>query len=68
MARKTAVWISTSFLICSLGSCLYIPGPGTCFPSGTEVLTSAGPLAIEKVEPGTDVYSYESATGEWKLK
>ena len=40
---------------------------GGCFPSGTEVLTAAGPLAIEKVEAGTKVYSYDPATGEWIL-
>lgn len=41
--------------------------PG-CFPSGTEVLTAGGPRAIETVEPGTKVYTYNLSAGEWILK
>lgn len=39
-----------------------------CFPSGTEVLTESGPQAIETVDPGTEVYSCNLATGKWILK
>jgi hypothetical protein len=35
-----------------------------CFPSGTEVLTASGPCPIEAVEPGTEVYGCDLATGE----
>lgn len=40
---------------------------GGCFPAGTEVLTANGHRAIETVEPGTEVYACDLATGEWIL-
>lgn len=43
-------------------------GGGGCFPSGTEVLTANGPRAIEKVEQGTEIYSFDLLTGKWVLK
>jgi ankyrin repeat protein len=39
-----------------------------CFPSGTEVLTATGPRAIETVDPGTEVYSFDVAMKIWMLK
>lgn len=38
-----------------------------CFPAGTEVLTAAGPRAIESIETGVEVYAYDLATGQWVL-
>ena len=38
---------------------------GGCFPAGTEVLTAAGPRAIETIATGTKVYACDPATGEW---
>jgi RHS repeat-associated protein len=36
-----------------------------CFAAGTEVLTSSGPVPIERVERGTGVACADPATGEW---
>lgn len=36
-----------------------------CFPAGTEVLTAQGPQAIEIVDSGTEVYSYDRAARQW---
>ena len=38
---------------------------GGCFPAGTEVLTAAGPRAIETLEPGTVVWACDAGTGRW---
>ena len=45
----------------------YYEGGGGCFSAGTEVLTASGPRAIEKVGPGTEVYSFDISSGEWTL-
>jgi len=39
-----------------------------CFPPGTQVLTADGHRAIETVNPGTEVYAYDLAAGQWILK
>ena len=41
---------------------------GGCFPAGTEVLTGDGPRAIETVNPGTEVYGCDPASGKWMLQ
>jgi hypothetical protein len=38
-----------------------------CFPAGTEVLTADGPVVIEAVVPGTEVYTWDQSSGEWGL-
>jgi hypothetical protein len=42
--------------------------PDICFPAGTEVLTAVGPSSIEKIESGTEVYTYDLAKDEWELR
>ena len=44
---------------------IYTRKSGGCFPSGTEVLTTSGPCAIEMVGPGTTVFACDLATGVW---
>jgi hypothetical protein len=39
-----------------------------CFPSGTEVLTSEGPRAIENVGPGLKVWSCNLSSEQWEQK
>ncbi|MCK4515069.1 MAG: DUF2330 domain-containing protein, partial [Spirochaetaceae bacterium] len=44
------------------------PAGQTCFLAGTEVLTAAGPRAIETVEAQTQVFAFDVAASEWVLK
>jgi serpin B len=39
---------------------------GGCFAAGTVVLTASGPCAIEQVEQGRGVVSFDLQTGEWR--
>jgi len=45
-----------------------IVSSGGCFPAGMEVLTESGPLAIETLDPGASVTSYNMTSGKWELK
>ena len=38
-----------------------------CFPPGTEVLTADGPVAIERIREGTEVYAFDFKSGMWTL-
>jgi Ca-activated chloride channel family protein len=43
-------------------------GGGGCFPAGTEVWTEAGPVAIETIGSGTQVYACNPANRRWALR
>ncbi|MBA7514565.1 hypothetical protein ES705_06596 [subsurface metagenome] len=43
-------------------------GGGGCFPAGTEVWTESGPVAIETIGPGTQVYACNPANRRWALR
>ena len=43
-------------------------GGGGCFLAGTLVQTEQGPLPIESVAPGTNVYACDPSTGAWSLR
>jgi hypothetical protein len=46
---------------------VYFEPSSSCFPAGTEVLTVNGLIAIESVEPGTEVYTCDLSSGDWIL-
>lgn len=43
------------------------PGAGACFVAGTCVLTAAGPVPIEQIDAGDQVWAVDAETGEWSL-
>ena len=45
-----------------------VPRSGGCFPAGTVVQTPKGPRAIEAIAAGTEVYSWNLATGRWVVE
>jgi hypothetical protein len=38
-----------------------------CFPAGTLVATSTGPVAIEAIRIGNDVWAYDLVASQWRL-
>jgi Ca-activated chloride channel family protein len=41
---------------------------GGCFPSGTQIWTQQGFMAIEEIQEGIKVYSQDTNTGQWAYK
>src|SRR5262249_19159293 len=39
-----------------------------CFPAGTPVAAPGGPVPIESVRPGEDVWGFDLTAGEWVVR